>query len=69
MKISVSKPTCVYQGDVMEKLHWGFVQFPWLYNTSDGAIVLGIHCEDDAPFAIESNKIYFKRDRMLNQEQ
>ena len=60
MKIKMEKPVCVYQGDVMEKLHWGFVQFPWLYNTADGNILLSIHCEDDAPFAIEDNKLYFK---------
>ena len=60
MKLTMSKPICVYQGDVMEKLHWGFVQFPWLYRNSDGAIILGIHCEDDAPFAFEDGSIYFK---------
>jgi hypothetical protein len=60
MKIKMGKPVCVYQGDAPEKLHWGFVQFPWLYNTADGDILLSIHCEDDAPFAIDGGKMYFK---------
>lgn len=60
MKITVGKPQCVYQGGRPEELHWGFVQFPWLYNTADRAILLSIHCEDDAPFALEGNKVCFK---------
>ena len=60
MTITMGKPICVYQGDTPERSHWGFVQFPWLYNTVDGDIILSIHCEDDAPFAIDSGKLYFK---------
>ena len=66
MKLKASKPTCVFQGDVMEKLHWGFVQFPWLYATDDDSIVLSVHCEDDAPHLVSEgedfvkNKRYFK---------
>ena len=66
MKLKASKPTCVFQGDVMEKLHWGFVQFPWLYATDDDSIVLSVHCEDDAPHLVgegedfAKNKRYFK---------
>ena len=56
----MGKPQIVYQGGRPEELHWGFVQFPWLYNTADGNILLAVHCEDDAPFAIEGNKAYFK---------
>ena len=62
IKITMSKPQCVYSGGLPEKLHWGFVQFPWLYNTSDGGIILSVHCEDDAPFALEGNKAYFRSD-------
>ena len=60
MKITVGKPTLVYQGGRPEELHWGFVQFPWLYNTADGNILIAIHCEDDAPFAIDGGKSYLK---------
>jgi len=51
----------------MEKLHWGFVQFPWLYAMNDGNILVSIHCEDDAPHTVTDdeenlfkNKKYFK---------
>jgi hypothetical protein len=60
MKITMGKPQLVYQGGRPEELHWGFVQFPWLYNTADGNILISIHCEDDAPFAIEGGKSYLK---------
>ena len=60
MKITAGKPILVYQGGRPEGLHWGFVQFPWLYNTADGNILIAIHCEDDAPFAIDGGKSYLK---------
>ena len=60
MKITAGKPILVYQGGRPEELHWGFVQFPWLYNTADGNILIAIHCEDDAPFAIDGGKSYLK---------
>ncbi len=66
MKLSKGTPVCVFQGDVMEKLHWGFVQFPWLYRMANDGIIVSIHCEDDAPHMISDgevdlkNKKYFK---------
>ena len=59
MKITKGEPICVYQGGRPEDLHWGFVQFPGLYNTADGKILVSIHCEDDAPFAIGKNNACF----------
>ena len=60
MKLSKNTPVCVFQGDVMEKLHWGFVQFPWLYKLDDGSIIVSIHCEDDAPHIISDEGIDLK---------
>ena len=60
MRITKNEAICVYQGGRPEELHWGFVQFPWLYNTADGNILIAIHCEDDAPFAIDGGKSYLK---------
>ena len=60
MRITKNEAVCVYQGGRPEELHWGFVQFPWLYNTADGNILIAIHCEDDAPFAIDGGKSYLK---------
>ena len=60
MRITKNEAVCVYQGGRPEELHWGFVQFPWLYNTADGNILISIHCEDDAPFAIDGGKSYLK---------
>ena len=62
MRITKGEQICVYRGGRPEELHWGFVQFPWLYNTSDGGIILSVHCEDDAPFALEGNKLYLRSD-------
>lgn len=59
MRITKKEPVCVYQGGRPEELCWGFVQFPWLYNTADGRILLSIHCEDDAPFAIGKSGVCF----------
>ena len=59
MRITKNEAVCVYQGGRPEELHWGFVQFPWLYNTADGRILLSIHCEDDAPFAIGKAGVCF----------
>jgi len=45
----------VYQGDTMENLHWGWVQFPKLYAMSNGCIGLYIHDDDDSWVSLDGD--------------
>ena len=48
MKIEKYNDRVVYLGEICEKLHWGYVQFPKLYPMQNGNIGLYIHDDDDS---------------------
>ena len=47
MKIKVSKESVVLQGPAYEDTIWGVMQFPTVFKTKDGKIVVRVHTGDD----------------------
>lgn len=57
MKIKKQNERVVYLGDTMEKLQWGWIQFPRFYAMKNGSIGLSIHDDDDAVVSVyDDNK-------------
>lgn len=63
MKSAILWDKCVYLGGTMEELHWGYIQFPKLYEMADGNIGLFFHYGNDSPDALGNGKYLYSKDR------
>ena len=55
MKTRKQNERVVYYGGRNEDLHWGWVQFPALYQMADGNIGIYVHDDDDSWMSLGDN--------------